>query len=68
MNLAATLLPSYDHEMDAVRWFPIARAIDVAAHASERKLVRQARTMLGEGAGRTRPPKRSSRPCSARNR
>jgi 8-oxo-dGTP pyrophosphatase MutT (NUDIX family) len=35
-----------DHEMDAVRWFAVARAERVAAHASERTLVRRAARLL----------------------
>lgn len=36
-----------DHEMDAVRWFPLGAAEAAAAHENERALVRRARELLG---------------------
>jgi 8-oxo-dGTP pyrophosphatase MutT (NUDIX family) len=38
-----------DLEMDAVRWFPLARAEAVATHENERTLIRRARSILGGG-------------------
>ena len=38
-----------DREMDAVRWFSLDAAEQAAAFASERGLVRRARTLLAEG-------------------
>ncbi len=35
-----------DKEMDAVRWFPIAEAVDVIPYANERTLVQRARERL----------------------
>ena len=35
-----------DHEMDAVRWFPLERAERAAVHPNERALVRRARALL----------------------
>jgi 8-oxo-dGTP pyrophosphatase MutT (NUDIX family) len=38
-----------DAEMDAVRWFPLERAVDAAAFESERALVRKARELIEAG-------------------
>lgn len=35
-----------DHELDAVRWFPLASAVDAVAYDGERALVRRARERL----------------------
>ncbi len=44
-----------DAEMDAVRWFPIAEAEEIAAHANERELVRRAREVLAGAEGGEKP-------------
>jgi 8-oxo-dGTP pyrophosphatase MutT (NUDIX family) len=40
----------HDHEMEDVRWFPIAEAIALASFDQERDLIRRAATALGEPA------------------
>jgi 8-oxo-dGTP pyrophosphatase MutT (NUDIX family) len=37
-----------DHEMDAVRWFPLDEALETAAYANERDLVRRAAAALAD--------------------
>jgi NADH pyrophosphatase NudC (nudix superfamily) len=39
----------HDHEMEEVRWFPLAEAPRVANYRTERELIRRAVEQLGAG-------------------
>jgi len=51
MRLRGGRFRDRDHEMDAVRWFPLRDAVARAAHANERALLERAATLLGEEDG-----------------
>lgn len=48
MNATGGRLEDHDHEFDEVRWVPIAEALELMTHATEREVVQRAAVLLAE--------------------